>query len=146
MQAIGEPALILFPFLFQGLVAQGEISLAPKQQANPRQPKDQVEDEQEESDKQGDHHSFQRIELTVPLPNIGPLDIMIAHRPGEILVRFTSETSLTKEFLIDNFPELEERLRDCGFTQTDLSVQTGITQNTSPTWCLALSKGTSFRA
>ena len=67
MQTLGEPALVLFPFLFQGLVSHSEISIEP------RGGKDQVDPDQENEEQEGGDGAepYQRIQVSVPAAEHG---------------------------------------------------------------------------
>lgn len=145
MQALGEPALILFPFLFQGLLSHSRVSVDTQH----------VEDEGEgKSEQQGEpgkkkkreSQPFNRIQVSVPLPHLGNVDVDVAHRPQEIFVRFTVQDKEVAQFLLDQLEHLAAILREQGYSHAELVANVGEHRETFPSWALSLSSSTSVIA
>jgi len=143
MQALGEPALILFPFLFQGLIAHTEVTV----DSNPGDKKGQGKGKGKSS-KRGktQEESYQRIHINVPLPSMGSVGVEIAHRSKEILIRFSVADEGVGEFVSGHFEELASILRKQGFQTTDLTTTVGAVQENAPHWSSGLPTKMSFVA
>lgn len=140
MQAMGEPALILFPFLFHGLISHSEVSVQTKHSKKKRGEKDSGEEgEGSDSGNDNKHESFQRIQVTVPLPHFGAVDVDIAHRTEEILVRFAVDDNDKLEFLVEQLEQLGVVLREKGFTKTELMATVGKKKENIALWTIGLS-------
>ncbi|MCC6932645.1 MAG: flagellar hook-length control protein FliK [Deltaproteobacteria bacterium] len=116
MQALGDPAMILFPFIFHGLFAQAQISLPPEDRVKK---KGKGEEEEASSSKE----PMQRVQISIPLPHLGIVDIDVAHSKSEIMVRFTVENQEIADFLLEQEEKLVLVLKDKGFKQTELLTQ-----------------------
>ncbi len=140
LQSYGEPALLLFPFLFQNLMNHGEVTFHPKDGK-----KKQGEKEGKSSD--GERaEAFQRIQLSVPLPSLGPVGIDIAVNPQEILGRFTVENESAAQFLTEQLEHLGAALSEYGYKKMDLSAQIGTVQSNIPEFITSLRGPTSVFA
>jgi len=133
MQAMGEPALLLFPFLFQGLLQHSEITITPK-------PPKKFENEQETGggEKRGEQAPYQRIQVTVPLPHMGLVGVDIAHRSEEILVRLTVPDQAMAGYFIEQMENLITTLRTLGFKRADLVANVGKPDGLSQDWTIGL--------
>lgn len=131
MQALGEPALILFPALFQGILAHSEVTVDPRKQGKKR-------------GKGG--NPYERIQMKVPLPAFGEVSIDIAYRQAEILVRFVVNEEEKEQFISEHLEELGALLRKQGFQNTELSTHTGSPKNPAPDWSDLLQAKTSLIA
>ena len=138
MQALGEPALLLFPFLVQGLVSHSEVTIETKKRVR--------SDDDQDSTKREQSEPYHRIQVTVPLPNMGTIDVDIAHRTAEILVRFTSDNAEIGQFLLEQLEHLAGTLRDLGFHRADLVSHVGAHQEQLPAWSFGLHAGRSIVA
>ena len=139
MQALGEPALVLFPFLFQGMLAHAEVTLEPDR---PWNKKDLTEEEKNDSDKE----PYQRIQMSIPLPAIGEIGIDIAHRKEEILVRLLAASPEIVSFISERAKTLKESLLEGGYKNAELTVALGTKNGASPAWSNSLSANTSVLA
>ncbi len=149
MQAIGEPALILFPFLFQGLLHHSEVTVQPdgkrKKQQQGKKNKDGEGDGGNE-DETPSEQRFHRIQVTVPLPHLGEIDVDIAHRDKEILVRFTAEDREKADFLLEQLQHLASILRQDGFEKAELQTHVGFKSESEASWSMNLSASRSVSA
>ncbi len=134
MQALGEPALLLFPFLFQGLVSHSEITVDSR---SGKKKKGESESEDSKGSKRNTE-PYQRIQVTVPLPSMGLVDVDIAHRQKEILVRLTVEKNDVGSFLLEHLEHLSPILRNLGFESAELVAHIGRTSDQLPAWSLGL--------
>ncbi len=135
MQALGEPAMILFPFLAQGLLKHSEVIVEP------RKGKRRGEDEEGEGgQKRGGEEAapFQRIQVSVPLPSIGIVDVDVAHRESEILVRFSVEDPEVGAFLQEQLEHLATILRERNFKRAELVAHVGPRNREQPAWTISL--------
>ncbi len=151
MQALGEPALILFPSLFQGLLAHSELLVQPRdggQQRNRGKKKGSKDgsDADSDSDDGPDTSGYQRVQMCVPLPTLGLVGVDVAHRESEILVRLTVPDEDVARFLLDQLEYLATVLKDIGFEKAELVANVGLPKEDSPAWCSELHSGTQFVA
>lgn len=137
MQALGEPALILFPFLMQGLISHSEVTIETKKR---------VDEEEEGGGKGGNREPFQRVQVAVPLPSLGTIDVDIAHRTQEIWVRFTVSDPEVGKFLLEKLERLAPILREYGFKKAELVAHVGQKQENLPAWSFGLHSSTSIFA
>jgi len=145
MHAIGEPALILFPFLLQGLLTHSEVTIGSRSGGKKKQQKSgQSEGDEEESAQET--KLYQRIQVRVPLPELGIVDVDIAHRDREILARFTVETQEVGAFLLEQLEHLAITLKEQGFEHAELVANVGQKNDDSPLWSLGLHSSTSVVA
>ncbi|MCB0345003.1 MAG: hypothetical protein KDD66_07790 [Bdellovibrionales bacterium] len=139
MQALGEPALVLFPFLFQGFLTHSQVTLEAKKPWG----------KTDENGKNGGGRGgepFQRIQLSVPLPSLGSIGVDVAHRPEEILVRITAPDANSAGFIESRLEGLGERLRTIGFKKTELSTAVGEVVPPVPEWSGADADGSGIIA
>jgi len=132
MHALGEPALILFPFLAQGLLSHSQISIdsgLDRKGSGGGRGRDYDEGEYD-----GDSSPYQRIQVSVPLPSMGPVHVDIAHRKDEILVRFSVSDPEAASFLTEKLEHLGTTLRNLNFARTELMTHVGEVENSSPLW------------
>ena len=138
MQALGEPALILFPSMFQGMLANSEVVVDPR---GGRKNKGKKKEEDEDG-----KPPFERIQMRVPLPAFGEVDIDIAYREDEMLVRFVVDDESKESFLVERLEELRALLSEQGFLSTELNTQTGSPRDPTPGWSDILQAKTSLIA
>jgi hypothetical protein len=131
MQALGEPALILFPFLFHGMLNHSQITV----DSNARGKNKHTE---EGDSKSSNKKQFQHIQVTLPLPTIGDVAVDIAHREQEIFVRFTVEDSEIGSFLLEQLEYLGTVLREQGFEKAELVANVGAISSKPPQWALTV--------
>ncbi len=113
MAALGEPALILFPFILPGLLHHSEISIDPNAHRDKKGGK-----------KSGaGQDAYQRIQIRLPLPNLGPLEVDIAHRGTEILARVVTRDERTAKFLLEQSENLRLSLQTANFELIDYSTE-----------------------
>ena len=106
LQSLGEPALVLFPFLLQGFLAQANIWIdndASKHGSG------------NAKDASGKSLPFQKIRTAVSLPNLGLIDVNIAYRDKEMMLHLTSEDAEVSEFLESQTPMLTSILEAGGY-------------------------------
>lgn len=143
MQALGEPALVLLPFLSHGLLNHSEVTIDP----NARR-KNQGGGGREGADEEdrGDSTPYQRIQVSVPMPNLGPIDVDIAHRRDELLVRITVQDDEAEKFISSQIENLTETLRSLGFNRPEIVAAVGEPAENIPVWCEGLASKMSIRA
>ena len=105
LHTLGEPAFILFPFLVQGLLKHSEVTISPPSP-------DEVDGDEANGERT---KNYQRVSLTVPLTNLGNIVVELAHRPGEVLIRFSVRDQQVKDYLTKRIEELETALGSRGF-------------------------------
>ena len=123
MQAMGEPALVLFPFLFQGMLAHTEVAIQPDRNEDRNEDRNKEDEDGGKSDK--GKSKFQRIQAHVPLPNLGPVDVEIAFRDREILARFTTSGEEEHDFLLSQLEHLVSLLREQGYEKAEIHCNVG---------------------
>ncbi|MDD2942706.1 MAG: hypothetical protein PHC51_07055 [bacterium] len=141
MQAIGEPAFILFPFAIHGLLTHSEIVIDPEQRG-----KNKPDSENKKGGQGGDGQMFHRVTINVPLPNLGNVFVDVAHRDKEILVALTVEDPELGGFLLEQLELLSGELRAKGFEKAELSARVGKVESTPPQWTSSLQPATSIKA
>jgi hypothetical protein len=151
MHALGEPALILFPSLFQGLLAQSELLVQPRDggkqgKQGKKKGKKKGSKEDSEGDDGPDSSSYQRVQMTVPMPTMGLVGVDVAHRETEILVRLTVPDEDVARFLLDQLEYLAVVLKDIGFEKAELVANVGLLKEDTPAWCSGLQPSTTFVA
>ncbi len=138
MKELGEPAQLLFPYLFQGLLSQSQLTLD-----TPRKINDYERKKQGNSSRKSSNH----IHLTVPLPTLGAVEIDITHSEKQIFVRLTTDEPGQAKFITSNLSELEQNLTKQGFKETHLAAQARAarSESTYPAWLSELHRGVSFK-
>lgn len=139
MHALGEPALVLFPFLFQGLLSHSEVTIDPYRGGR----KSGQNRRDDEDGEKGDATPYQRVQVSVPLPQLGTIDVDVAHRDKEILVRLTADDPEIVTFLEAQFENLAAILHREGFERSELTAHLGRNERTAPHWIVRPS-GTEF--
>lgn len=137
MQLLGQPALILFPFILHGFLNHGEIAVDPDHRKNKSQ---------DGSSKSEGQDGFQRVQLTLPLPSIGAVHVDVAHRQKEVLLRITVADEEAAAFLRTQLKELRMVLEAQGFEKSDLSAHLGVVESSAPDWSKSLSAYTNLVA
>lgn len=125
MNALGEPAFILFPTLIQGLLSRTEISFFSS---------DMPFEEAKKKKTGAGAGSYSCALIVLELPNMGKLGVHVAHRGEELLVNFTSEDTSVKEFIEPRLPKLSLALQALGFTSPKLSARSGEPASAAPDW------------
>jgi len=138
MQAMGEPALILFPFILHGLMHHSEIVI---DRGARRNPKGEEADENGGSSKGPNGKTYQRVQLSVPLPNLGEVNVDLAHKEKEILVRLTVADEEASQFLAAELEHLAVTLEKLGFSDTELTASNGASSPITPEWVEMLQEG-----
>ncbi len=114
MNALGEPALILFPFILHGLLHHSEITIDPNAGRHQK-------DKNSKGNRGGAEEAYQRIQVRLPLPNLGPLEVDIAHRDTEVLTRVITKDPQTAAFLLEQSENLRLSLQTANFELVDYS-------------------------
>lgn len=145
MQALGEPAIILFPFIIQGLISHSEVTVETKQLGKKKGERDILDENDGEGGKKSE--TFQRVQVSVPLPALGTIDVDIAHRPKEILVRLNVEDKAIGAFITEHLEDLAAQLRNHGFSKTELMANVGVKKgDEAADWSMSLHAATSIIA
>jgi hypothetical protein len=132
MQAIGEPALILLPFMASGLLTHSEVAVDWKHD--------------EAQGNAGRAGGYQRLQLAVPLPNLGRVDVDVAYRGDEMLIRMHVAEAEAAEFLEKHLPELRQILATRGYARTEIRTSVGTSPDPLSIWPTQLGSETSIRA
>jgi len=137
LQALGEPAMILFPFLFQGLLSHTEVTVYSRP---PKRKGDEDSDvlDGEGGKSGGSQESFRRIQVSAPLPTLGSIDVDVAVRSKEILVRLSVADPEANEFLKTKLDDLAALLKEHGYERAELFSHLGMKKETAPDWSLGL--------
>ena len=130
MQALGEPTLVFFPAMLQGLFSTWQATF--------QQPRE-VDDQEKQSGHNGGVRAFERIELFVTLPNLGPLEINLAHRKGELLLQLTAASAAAGELIRSGEARLETVFKGLGYTKTSVNTVVGSPEAVIPAWYQELS-------
>lgn len=128
MQALGEPALVLFPMIISGLVSGMRLSLDTQNFKR-------VEPDANGKNKApGNDNTFQRLHLNVPLAGLGAVEIDLAYNSKEVMLNMTFENESATTFINDKITNLSQRLNQIGYEKNSLKVQTGHVHDISPKW------------
>lgn len=114
MNALGEPALILFPFILHGLLHHSEITIDPNAGRHHGE-------KNAKGNRRDGEDAYQRIQVRLPLPNLGPLEVDIAHRDTEVLTRVITRDPQTAAFLLEQSENLRLSLQTAHFELVDYS-------------------------
>ena len=139
MNAMGEPALILFPFIFQGLLNHSKIYIEADDRVHRKN-----KDDTKQNEESGTDGPYQRVQVSVPLPTLGTVDVDIAHRSKEILVRFTVEDHEVGQFILEQLEGLASILREQGFDQAELVANVSKTRSLKPLAGITIGSSTSI--
>lgn len=131
MQALGEPTLVFFPAILQGLFSTWQFSFKRAQEA---------EDESKHGGHSGGVRAFERIELFVNLPHLGPLEINLAHRKGEILLNMTASSKQAGDVIQAGGAKLEKVFKGLGYAKASVNTVVGSPQGVTPSWYQELSR------
>ena len=129
LQAIGEPAMVLFPFLFQGLLSHTEVSI--------RSGKEGMLDEEEGHNKK-EQGMANRVKVSAPLPHLGEIGVDVFLRDQQVWVKLSSPSKEVSKFIQSRLPELSKDLKAIGFEQPELMTIVGDNE-AMPEWALNLS-------
>ncbi|MCC6220082.1 MAG: hypothetical protein IT291_02465 [Deltaproteobacteria bacterium] len=133
MQALGEPALIMFPFLFQNFISHGEVIIDPdRQNKGSKQKSSDGSTHHDEGLSNGE--AYRHIHINLTLPTLGQTIVDIAHRKHEILVRFTLDDEEKAEFLAEQLDFLSAILRSSGFEKTEFIASSNPNPENSTAW------------
>lgn len=127
MQAVGEPALLLFPSLLPGMVSQLEVMLYPPHT--------------EERNSAGGRKNSkqQRVDLQLSLPALGKVQVQILRSSDQLDLKFYFEDRQRVEFARQFQPLLRRALSKRGFQSVQISSQAGRAQISRPEWFEVLS-------
>lgn len=123
MHVLGEPALLFVPALLQGLFSPWRVSVR-----SPDEP-----DSEGQSGK-GGGSGFTRVQLQLSFPSLGKLEVDIAHRKGEALLRLTSENEHAAALIEKKAPMLEKTLNELGYEKTSISAGHAKLEESLPSW------------
>lgn len=112
MKALGDPLMALFPAIVQGFLSQIEVTYHP--------PAVSAEERRQSPGKDG--VPFQLVHVRCTLPGLGPVEVRLAHRPGEIMLRIGVADSARAEFLRAKVGLLEKRFAESGYLQLQFEI------------------------
>ena len=130
MQHLGEPALVLVPALQDGRLARWEIVPHPRR----------VDEEDERDSSSRSNASLQKVQLSLELPNLGRIQVDLAHRKGEVLLNLTLESTSAQNFVSQHLDSLEKTFRELGYEKTQLSARQGTIETIRPPWYQELTR------
>ena len=125
-QSVGEPIAIFLPAVVHGLLTKFEFAFHP--------PAPSI-DREEHGDQAEPDRLFERVDLTLPLAALGAVRVAIAHRPGEILMNVTCESTAAHAFIETMLPKLEVLLEERGYSQRAVTATVGEASSALPEWC-----------
>lgn len=114
IKSLGEPVLMLFPFIIGGFLTRGQISFSTSHHDG--------RDTQSSSQGTGAAELFSRIKIVLPLPSLGDVLVDAAYRPGEMLLNFGLENSDAATFFESRCVDLRRILQALGYTKIQISV------------------------
>ncbi len=115
MKTLGEPALMLFPFIVGNLMHKAQMSFySPTESEREANPHRNGEAQQ----------LFSRIKLLIPLPGMGRVLVDVAYRPGEMLLNLGFEQQSVAEFIETKTTELRRIFNSIGYSKNQISIVT----------------------
>lgn len=141
MQAIGEPALVLFPFLASGLLNHSELSFGAD-----REPDGEDAGRAASDDESEDPVPFQRVQLSVPLPTLGTVAVDATFRPNEFYIRLALSDPDAASFVTASAETLVARLRELGYGTAEVRAHTSPLPTATPEWYRQLLRAAGFVA
>ncbi len=133
MQSLGEAPLLFFPFLRDGHFAHAGIVVHPEV-ARERQHGAGSEGRENPQERSADEHSFRRVRVSAPLPNMGRIDADIAYRQNEIMLHITAPSDEVAQFFEAHYSDLAEALQGIGLELTEFKSRAGAAQDSAPSW------------
>jgi hypothetical protein len=119
LNALKEPQLLLFPFLFSGMLGFGEFMIDPD--SNNKQNKKNTQDKKNKEEAQ--IHSYQGV---IPLPSLGQVQFNATQSESEIDLIFTVEGEEKKIFLEGELKDLRDELLKKGLTCKSINISTAL--------------------
>jgi hypothetical protein len=119
LQAMRQPELLLFPFLFQGLFSFGELLVDPDAR---RSPSDKGKKDTDNKDREADAQMIQ-YQAMLPLPHIGTVRFNTLQSSEEITLDLSFEDQEKAAFVEAQIHDLREELMKLGFTKLEISAR-----------------------
>lgn len=127
LQAAGEPAMLLFPTLIQGMLSGLELSLYPPgNYLNP--------DDHSDKSTRKEAKSYQRLQLNFTLPSLGAVAADVKYGHEEIYLNIAVNAEKFKKFLEKRKDLLMKALQKRGFTTTQINISHENPQGLQPHW------------
>ncbi len=126
VRAVGEPALLLFPFAIQNFISKIELAFYPIVS----------ETDDEEDHHQGKHTGGQRqvVHFRLSLPALGAIEALLRYDDAGILLDLTVEKPEAREVIESQFSKLRERLSARGYEDISMQVVCGRPREIKPDW------------
>ncbi|OVE80145.1 hypothetical protein BVY02_01240 [bacterium J17] len=146
MQAAGEPAMLLFPTIVQGLISRLEVAMysyyghySPNKESSYREKKGKGEDEGEgKRERRQREQRYNRFHFKANLPNLGKVEVDFAHTIKEILLNIICEKPGASDVLSSNIGGLRTSLIASGFEKADVNIESGVPGDVRPEWFKSL--------
>jgi hypothetical protein len=125
------------------LLAHGEISINPYKLPHDKQEKRKGSDSKQDDDSErGDNTPYQQVQLSVPLPGLGTVDVQLACRNKEILLHLNAETREAADFFQEQVQDLIQALATQEFSLKEFTSDSGGTNRGGGSAWQVLSDGT----
>jgi hypothetical protein len=130
LQRAGEPMVLLFPFVMQGMLSRLEVNFSAKN----------IEKHDKKKKKKGtaQRAQFETIKFNLSLPNLGALSVNILHNQEEILALLNFENKVMAEKIEPALELLEVRMRAIGFQKIQISTSAAKLNTSRPLWLSAI--------
>lgn len=115
LQALGEPAMLLFPAFIQGLLSKVEMFYY-----SPERAQQENSGDEEMGGQQAEGEFSGKLTFDVELPNLGSVGVKLLSRGQALQVSFAAESQEALNFLAENLPSLAARLGQVGYVDTQL--------------------------
>ncbi|MCB0354337.1 MAG: hypothetical protein KDD64_12455 [Bdellovibrionales bacterium] len=127
-QNLGEPIFAIVPALISGFLSHWEMQIIPPKVGD------------ESGRKQKPNDDYVRIQSSLVLPNLGEIQIDLAHNRNEILLSLSLQDDSKVDHIEQHLGKLEHALRDLGYNNQLLVTRTAPTRSNRPEWLVELRK------
>ena len=127
VQVLGEPAVVFFPCIIQGILTRLEMLFYPGSPASPCESESVLK--VNETRARDPHVSF-----CLNLPNIGALAVDFANTRDGAHLTITTQESAVAAMFDTKIPEIEALFSKLGFSKATVCCEVGPVRETSPEW------------
>lgn len=127
MQLAGEPIFLLLPFLGQSFISTCTATFSNAVDAPDP-------DQDPKKQKNANRQCFESLELSLSLPNLGPVGVSLAHRSGQLFLSLAIPDHKAIELTESELPKLKERFKTLGYQELDLKLIQATPKEVTPNW------------
>ena len=124
LQSLNEPIPHFIPIILSGVLSKWQMYFH----------KPEIEENSDKQKQGGAGKGMQRIKLSLNLPNIGKVEVDLAHSKKELMLQLVFQDKSIAEYITSMKQDLEARFNELGFNQTVISAQHGEPGNATPQW------------